>query len=164
MKLSEFMANYTANPEYKGLVTNDNMVLAIDITKEALTEGDYEVVGTSIMGVDRQLNPTTSTNNYLYTGSVTSKNGQEPTFKITGHRYEGDPAQDYMCSNDIKFGVGEAVKVPYVWLSTLTFKGEKSVGAIIVNSDGGGNASENSAIDIDLRVTQKPVEYTYSAA
>lgn len=52
----------------------------------------------------------------------------------------------------------------YVYFSVLTGKGEKGTASIIVNSDGGGNAGENSAISIDLRsVGVKPTEYTYAA-
>ena len=53
--------------------------------------------------------------------------------------------------------------VPYVYFSVLTGKGEKGQVSIIVNSDGGGNAGENSAISIDLRsVGTKPTAYSYS--
>ena len=46
----------------------------------------------------------------------------------------------------------------------LTGKGEKGTASIIVNSDGGGNAGENSSISIDLKsVGTAPTEYTYSA-
>ena len=52
----------------------------------------------------------------------------------------------------------------YVYFSILTGKGEKGTVSIIVNSDGGGNAGENSSISIDLRsVGTAPTEYTYSA-
>ena len=61
-------------------------------------------------------------------------------------------------------GVGQKVVVPYVYFSLLTGKGEKGTVSIIVNSDGGGNAGENSAISVDLRsVGTAPTEYTYSA-
>ena len=59
--------------------------------------------------------------------------------------------------------MGQKVIVPYVYFSVLTGKGEKGTASIIVNSDGGGNAGENSAISIDLRsVGTKPTEYTYN--
>lgn len=64
----------------------------------------------------------------------------------------------------IAHGVGQKVVVPYVYFSILTGKGEKGTVSIIVNSDGGGNAGENSSISIDLRsVGTAPTEYTYSA-
>ena len=62
----------------------------------------------------------------------------------------------------IGLGAIEITTVPD--FSILTGKGEKGQVSIIVNSDGGGNAGENSAISIDLRsVGTKPTEYTYTA-
>ena len=100
---------------------------------------------------------------YIRTGLSTSKTGTQRTFSITGDRYIGDAFQDYCFGLDIAHGVGQAVVVPYVYFSVLTGKGEKGQVSIIVNSDGGGNAGENSAISIDLRsVGTKPTAYSYS--
>ena len=100
---------------------------------------------------------------YIRTGLSTSKTGTQRTFSITGDRYIGDAVQDYCFGLDIAHGVGQAVVVPYVYFSVLTGKGEKGQVSIIVNSDGGGNAGENSAISIDLRsVGTKPTAYSYS--
>lgn len=98
------------------------------------------------------------------TGLSTSKTGTQRTFAITGDRYIGDAFQDYCFGINIAHGVGQKVVVPYIYFSILTGKGEKGTISIIVNSDGGGNAGENSSISIDLRsVGTAPTEYTYSA-
>ena len=142
MKVSELMVGYTPDDEFEGFATNDDWVLAVGIG-ETTSEKDYTVV---------------------QQGIATSKTGTQRTFAITGDRYIGDAFQDYCFGIGIAHGVGQKVVVPYVYFSILTGKGEKGTVSIIVNSDGGGNAGENSSISIDLRsVGTAPTEYTYSA-
>ena len=164
MKVSELMAGYTPSPEFAGLATNDDWVLAVGIGEEVTDENDYTVVQQGVSGLDPQLNPVTQDSQYIRTGLSTSKTGTQRTFAITGDRYIGDAFQDYCFGLDIAHGVGQKVVVPYVYFSILTGKGETGTASIIVNSDGGGNAGENSAISIDLRsVGTAPTAYTYSA-
>ena len=57
-----------------------------------------------------------------------------------------------------------AVIRSYVYFCVLNGVGEQGRASIIVNSDGGGNAGENAAIDIEIRKAgEQPAEYTYSA-
>lgn len=163
MKVSDLMAGVTPEEEYEGQVTADDWVLAVGIGKAA-TEKDYTVVQQYISGLDPQLNPVTQDKQYIRTGMSTSKTGTQRTFAITGDRYIGDKFQDYCFGLDIAHGVGQEVVVPYVFFCILNGKGEKGTASIIVNSDGGGNAGENSSISIDLKsVGTAPTEYTYSA-
>lgn len=163
MKVSELMRGVTPEAEYEGFATNDNWVLAVGIG-EAATEKDYTVVQMGVKGLDPQLNPVTQDDQYIRAGMSTSKTGAQRSFAITGNRYHGDDFQDYCFGLGVAFGVGQAVVVPYVYFSMLTGKGEKGMASIIVNSDGGGNAGENSSISIDLKSTGvAPTEYTYSA-
>ena len=163
MKVSELMKNITPDPEFKGFVTNDDMVLAVGIGEITAGEKDYTVVQMGISGLDPQMNPVTQDKQYIRAGLSTTKTGTQRTFAITGDRYIGDPFQDYCFGLDIAHGVGQKVVVPYIYFSVLTGKGEKGTASIIVNSDGGGNAGENAGISIDLRsVGTKPTEYTYS--
>lgn len=50
-----------------------------------------------------------------------------------------------------------------MYFSILTGKGESGTAAIIVNSDGSGNAGASAEIDVDIRCTKTPDEYTYAA-
>lgn len=164
MKLSELMAGYEPDEMFEGFATNDDWVLAVGIGEVASGEKDYTVVQMGIAGLDPQLNPVTQDKQYIRTGLSTSKTGTQRSFAVTGDRYIGDEFQDYCFGLDIAHGVGQAVVVPYVFFSILTGKGEKGTVSIIVNSDGGGNAGENSSISIDLKsVGTAPTEYTYSA-
>ena len=163
MKVSELMAGYTPAPTYEGAITADDWVLAVGIG-EAASEKDYIVVQQSISGLDPQMNPVTQDTQYIRTGLSTSKTGTQRTFAISGDRYIGDKFQDHCFSIAVAHGTGQDVVVPYVFFNLKNGKGEKGTVSIIVNSDGGGNAGENSTISVDLKsVGIAPTEYTYSA-
>lgn len=163
-KVSELMAGYTPNEDFEGWVTNDDWVFAIDTTGAAESEKDYEVVQMGIAGLDAQLNPITQDKQYIRAGQTTTKTGTQRTFAVTGDRYIGDGAQDFIFSHKIKYGTGNDVVVPYVYFNVLNGKGEKGTVSVIVNSDGGGNAGESSAISVDFKkIGAMPTEYTYSA-
>lgn len=164
MKLSVLMSEITPDTQYEGWATNDDYVLAIDIG-EASSEADYEVVQMGISGLDSQMNPITVDKTYIRAGQSTMKTGNQRSFKVSGDRYVGDAAQDFMLSHGIKYGTGNSVVVPYVYFNILNGKGEKGKVSIIVNSDGSGNAGESSAVDIELKKSgSTPTEYTYTAA
>lgn len=167
MKLSELMQGHTPNPDYEGWVTNDDYVFAIDLNPHGETETaakDYAVVQLGIEGLDAQLNPTTTDKTYIRAGQSTQKTGTQRSFKVSGDRYIGDEAQDYIMGHKIKYGTGNAAVTNYVYFNILNGKGEKGQVSIITNSDGGGNAGESAAIDVEFKkIGAVPVEYTYSA-
>lgn len=169
MKLSELMSGVTPDTSYSGVVTNDNMVLAVDCGATAATSitsstvKDFAVVQTGISGVDSNLNAESEDKTYLRAGKSTTKTANQRSFSITGDRFEGDDFQDFALSHAIKYGVGGAVQRKYVYFNMLTGKGESGVMSVVVNSDGSGNAGEASTIDIELKgVGEAPAEYTYS--
>lgn len=166
MTLAELMAGHTPTPDYEGWVTNDDYVLAVDISSAKDAEpGTYVVVELGVAGLDAQLNPTTQDKTYIRAGQSTTKTGTQRSFKVSGDRYVGDAFQDYALSHAIKYGTGNAVSVPYVYFCLLNGKGEKGVASIIVNSDASGNAGESAAVDIELKkLGSQPVDYTYSAS
>ena len=166
MKLRELMAKYTPNPEYEGWVTNDDYVLAIDTDPGAevpTEDDDFAVVEMGISGLDSQMNPVTQDKQYIRAGQSTTKTGTQRTFALSGDRYVGDEAQDYILDHKIKYGTGNSVVTNYVYFNILTGKGEKGQCSIIVNSDGSGNAGESSAVDVEFRkIGAQPAEYTYT--
>ncbi len=165
MKLSELMSGVTPSADYEGIANTDDFVLAIDIADTPSTKkGDYIVVQTGITAVDAQLNPETEDKTYLRTGKSTNKTATQRTFNVTGDRFEGDDFQDFACSHAIKFGKGQKIVKPYVYFSMLTGKGESGQAAIIVNSDGSGDAGAAAEVDIDIMCNNsQPTEYTYSS-
>ena len=167
MKLSELMQGYVPNPDFEGWVTNDDFVLAIDLTPgsdPATTPANYGVVQMGVEGLDAQLNPITVDKTYIRAGQSTLRTGTQRSFKVAGDRYIGDEVQNYIMSHAIKYGTGNKVITNYVYFNVLNGIGEKGQVTIIVNSDGGGNAGESAAIDVELKKVGKvPEEYTYSA-
>lgn len=167
MKLSELMAGFEPDAEFEGWVTNDDWVFAINLTPGTPTTqvSDYGIVQMGIEGLDAQLNPITSEKTYIRAGQSTQRTGTQRSFAVTGDRYIGDEVQDYIFSHDIKYGTGNAVVTDYVYFNVLNGKGEKGQVSIIINSDGGGNVGESSAIDVEFRkIGSNPAEYTYSAS
>ena len=164
MKLDELMKGYTPDENYTGFVTNDDYVLAIN-TGKATKEGEYEVVELGVSGLDSQMNPITQDKTYIRAGQSTMKTGTQRSFKVSGDRYVGDAAQDYMLAHGMKYGTGNAVVTDYVYFCLLNGIGEKGKASIIVNSDGSGNAGESSAVDIELKKSGSiPEEYKYAAS
>lgn len=163
MKLSELMQGKQPNPDFTGFVTNDDMVLAVDITgADDTADGDYVVVQMGIEGLDAQNNPVTTDKQYIRAGKSTTKTGNQRTFKATGDRYIGDAFQDFACSPAVMNGVGQTCVVPYLYFCLLTGKGERGTATVVTNSDGSGNAGENAAVDIELKKCgAMPAAYTY---
>ena len=163
-KVSELMAGYTPNPDFDGWVTNDDWVFAIGVTGEETSEKDYEVVQRGIAGLDAQLNPITQDKTYIRAGQTTTKTGTQRTFAVTGDRYIGDGAQDFIFSHKIKYGTGSDVVVPYIYFSLRTGKGEKGTCTLIVTSDVGGSAGSPATFACDVKGIGTPDEFDYTAA
>lgn len=166
MKISELMQGKTPNADYEGWVTNDDWVFAIDLTPtsaSATDVKDYAVVQMGIEGLDAQLNPVTVDKTYIRAGQSTQKTGNQRSFTVSGDRYIGDEAQDYIFKHAVKYGTGNSAITNYVYFNILNGKGEKGQVSIIVNSDGAGNAGESSSIDVEFKkIGNIPTEYTYS--
>ena len=167
MKLSELMTGRTPNENFEGVVTNDDYVLALDCGATAAKDfsgaSDFAVVGQGITGLDSNLNPITQDKTYIRAGQSTTKTGNQRSFSATGDRYIGDEFQEFALSHAVKYGTGQSVVRKYVYFNMLTGKGEKGECAIIVNSDGSGEAGNSAGIDIELKKSgAAPTEYTYS--
>lgn len=167
MKLSELMQDITPKADYTGWVTNDDFVFAVNTAPDAsqtTKESDYAVVQMGIEGLDALMNPITQEKQYIRAGMSTQKTGTQRSFAVTGNRYVGDEAQDFIMSHKMKYGTGNGVITDYLYFNILTGKGEKGQCSIIVNSDGSGISGEAATIDVEFRkVGGMPVEYTYTA-
>lgn len=164
MKVSEVMAGITPSKNFEGIANTDDFILAINISDDKDADvADYEVIQGAVGGVDAQMDPETSDKTYIREGKSTSKTATQRTFSVTGDRKHGVPFQDFCFSHAIKFGTGAKVVRPYVYFSMLTGEGEKGEAAIIVNSDGGGDAGNTAEFDVDISATKTPGEYTYAA-
>ena len=169
MKLSELMGKVTVNKQFTGFVTNDDWVLAVDCGETAAADftdvGNFAVVQMGVAGLDSNLNPITQDKTYIRAGQSTAKTGNQRSFAVTGDRYIGDEFQDFALSHPIKYGTGQTVVRKYVYFNIITGAGEKGDAAIIVNSDGSGEAGNSSEIDIELKKSgAQPEEYNWTAA
>lgn len=167
MRLSEMMALLpTPDPAFKGAVTNDDNILAIDTSEDQdAAIGDYVVVRDMIAGIDPALNPTSASKTYLYDGTSDIKNNTQRTFKVTGDREAGSAFQDHVLDHGVIFGRGQTCVRNYVYFCALTGIGEKGKVSIIVNKDGGGAGGENAGIDVDLKKTgANPEKFDYAVA
>lgn len=166
MKLSELMTGVTVSDSFEGAMTHNDMVLAIDTSEGGTGDvKDYAVLQVQVEGTEATLDAETSEKTYIRTGKATQKTGTQRKFSISGERYVGDEAQDFIFSHKIKFGIGADVVVPYVYFSMRTGKGEKGTVMIAVNTDGGGDASGGLEFSVELSQNgNSPVEYTYTPA
>ena len=164
MKLSELMAGHTPDAAYKGYVTNDDFVLAVDCSEDGSADvSDYAVAQLGVTGLDANLNPVTQDKTYIRAGQSTMKTGNQRSFAVSGDRYVGDEFQDFALSHAIMYGTGQTVIRAYVYFCLLNGKGEKGAASIIVNSDGSGSAGESAEVDIEIRkASAQPTEYTYT--
>ena len=166
MTVTEFMSAVEVKGNFKGLTLADDFVLAINLSghTESSDPGTYTVVEAGLKSADGQLNPEEKTNSYIRKGKSTTKTGVQRSFSLDMDRYIGDEAQDFFDSYDVKYGTGQKCVVDYVFFNMLTGKGEKGKASLMVNTDAGGNAGDNSTFAIELSKSgDMPEAYTWSA-
>lgn len=164
MLLKKMFENVTTDPAFKGFLTTDNMVLAVDISAEQNAEVDDYAVVCYGGGTDRSssLNPEEKTNSYYYKGKSTLKTGNQRTIDFTEDRYIGDKFQDYALSHEQKYAIGQAAVKNYVYFNTLTGEGEKGQGSLIISDDGSGAPEENLSISGSIKKSgANPAKFTY---
>ena len=164
MNLSELMTGVTPSPDYEGIVTAGDMVLAVDFSGEATGPADYIVADEGVTEQSGALEATTAESTHLRSGTRTTKTGTTRTFTVTGDRFAGDEFQDALLDHKIKYGTGQAVVRPYVYFNMLTGKGEQGSISIAVEDDHSGAAGANAGWSATLTSSGTPKEYTYSAS
>ena len=162
MALKTLMDTVTIDPDFTGVEIADDIVFAINTTPndESSKVSNYVVGELAAKGIESSLNAETQESTYIRAGKSTTKTGTQRTFQYEADRYVGDPFQDYCLSK--KYATGQDVITDYVYFNIKNGKGEKGKVSIIVESDGGGNAGENSTVSINFnKVGSKPVDYTW---
>lgn len=163
MKLSELMKDVTPNPEFEGIVTAGDMVLAIDFEGEGTTPGNFIVADGGITEQSGALEAKTAESTYLRGGTTSSKTGTKRTFTVAGDRFAADEFQDALLAHKVKYGTGQKVIKSYIYFNMLTGKGEQGKLSIAVEDDAGGEAGSNATWSATLTAVGTPTEYTYSA-
>lgn len=164
MKLSELMKDVTPKPEFEGIVTAGDMVLAVDFSGTASDPGEYIVADGGVTEQSGALEATTAESTYLRSGTTETKTGTKRTFTVAGDRMAADDFQEALLAHNIKYGTGQSVIKPYVYFNMLTGKGEQGKLSIAVEDDEGGEAGANATWSATLTAVGTPTEYTYSAA
>lgn len=163
MKLSELMAGVTPSPDFEGVATAGDYVLAVDFSGAAENPGDYIVADGGVTEQSGALEATTAESTYLRSGTTETKTGTKRTFTVAGDRIAKDDFQEALLAHDIKFGTGQKVIKPYVYFCMLTGKGEQGSLSIAVEDDQGGEAGGNATWSATLTAKGTPKEYTYQA-
>ncbi|MEG0304360.1 MAG: hypothetical protein RR576_01400 [Oscillospiraceae bacterium] len=164
MKLSELMKGFTPSPNFKGVATAEDYILAVDFSGTAAKPNDYLVAQEGITEHSGSLNPQTKDNQFIRGGMQTRKTGNQRSFKLAGAIYIGDEFQDALNAHTLKYGQGEAVIKKYVYFNMLTGKGEQGKVSIMVEDDPSGTAGENAGVSATLSAIGTPTEYIYTAA
>ena len=93
----------TPNPEYKGVETADDFILAIQTDAAKQTKpSDWIVCADHIKEHAGSLNAATSDDTFIRTGPVTTKGAVQRTLAISGNRCVGDAFQDFLLSHQIR--------------------------------------------------------------
>lgn len=160
MLLGELMKGYTPDPSFTGELMADDFVLAIKTSDISDKIDDYAVVQEHVSGVDSALNSENSDKQYIRGGKSSSKKSTQRTFTVTGDRFIGDEAQDFLDKK--KYENGADACTSYVYFNLKNGKGEKGIVSIAVDKDGGGNSGDNAGISIKLSKNGAlPEDYTY---
>lgn len=170
MTIADLMSGRTPSSSYEGWVTADDMVLAVDCNsspKTGWTPADvatFSVAEVGASGVTSALNPITADKTYIRAGKSTMKTGNQRSFAISGDRYIGDDFQDFCMGHAVKYGTGTDCVRKYVYFNIRSGKGESGEVAIIVDSDGSGEAGSSAAFAVNLMKSgSAPADYTYAA-
>lgn len=164
MKLSELMKGVTPSPEFEGVVTAGDYVLAVDFSGSASGPADYIVADGGVTEQSGALEATTAESTYLRSGTTETKTGTKRTFTVAGDRMAADDFQEALLAHTIKYGTGQSVIKKYVYFCILTGKGEQGSLSIAVEDDQGGEAGGNATWSATLTAVGTPTEYTYSAS
>lgn len=164
MKLSELMSGVTPKPEFEGVVTAGDYVLAVDFSGEATSPDEYIVADGGVTEQSGALEATTAESTYLRSGTTETKTGTKRTFTVAGDRMAADAFQEALLAHPIKYGTGQSVIKKYVYFCMLTGKGEQGSLSIAVEDDQGGEAGSNATWSATLTAVGTPTEYTYSPA
>lgn len=162
MKLSELMADLELIPDFQGIVTADDYVLAVGFKGETDPK-EYLVAQEGITEHSGTMSAQTSENTYIRSGAQSTKTGTTRTISVSGHRYIGDAFQDALLDHELKYGTGHSVIKPYVYFCKITGKGERGNISIVIEEDPSGAAGNNAGVKATLTACGTPQAYTYTA-
>lgn len=168
MTIAELMAGKEVNASYEGLLTVDDYVLAIDTDptgEDPTADTAYAVLQKGITGYPGNLNPEQVTRQFIRTGQQTMVTSKQFTLTVSGTRYVGDPAQDYILDFGRIFATGQDLVTNYIFFDIKTGKGWKGKCTISLSTIADGEAGDDATFSCDLAGTEvNPSEWDYTTA
>lgn len=153
----------TPNAEYTGVETANDFIFAVCTDSESQTsEKAWIVCADHVSEHSSALNASTEDTEYIRTGRVTDKTSVSRQLSVSGHRCVGDAFQDWLLSHKIKYGTGDDVKVPYLYFSLRTGKGDKGECNLVVTADASGAAGAKAGFAATAYCIGTPEEFDYS--
>lgn len=132
-----------------GFALNYTNVHAIDITPNA-ADHTWAYIGQGIQSITPSPNETVDTTYYYNGGGQASSDttGVDATVSFSGHRYYGDPAQDYIAALDYIFGEARKTYYRHVAPDGRVLEGPCSITNIV---NGGGDANGKGTFSFDIK-------------
>ena len=165
MTITELMNGKETNPSYKGILTTDDYVLAINTDPTNVSpkkDNEYHVLEKGVKGYPSNLNPKEKTRQFIRGGEQTVVLSKQATYNVTGVRFVGDEAQDFLLGYKVMFGVGQDVITDYIYFDIKTGNGWKGKCSISVNSIAEGEAGDDAGFSCSLKGTEiAPKEWSY---
>ena len=89
LKLKDLFANVATDPSFKGFITTDQMVMAIDTSDSQDADIDeFDVAYMGFTDKSSSLNPKEKTSSYYYHGESAIKPGNQRTVEFKAERYK----------------------------------------------------------------------------
>lgn len=145
------------------LAINYNYALKIN-TAPKETEKKMALISDGFDNISKALNEVLYQGSYLGDGGwgSTEVTGGQLTFTISGVRKHGDEAQDYIFSDAVKHGWGDARKTDFeiTYPDGSKLSGDCTLAKI---TEGGGASQSADAVSVEIHVNGRPV-YTPKAS
>ncbi|EQB34632.1 capsid protein [Virgibacillus sp. CM-4] len=141
----------------KGFLLNSKYFMEINVTPSEETE-TWERLAKGITSMEPDPNEETSQDNY-YDGDgygETDVIGAQLISSFSGHRYYGDPAQDYIYSKVLELGPSRRTDYRLTLPDGSTFEGPCTIANIV---GPGGDAMAKGEISFEIHFAGKP-QYT----
>ncbi|MCY8867403.1 capsid protein [Bacillus spizizenii] len=138
----------------KGLLVNSKHKFRLDITPDAETR-TMERMAVGFSSFDPNPNEETDQTNYLNGRGfkTTTVMGGQLTISFSGHRYFGDPVQDWIFSKQMKIGTERESYFEWEQPDGIIIAGPVTIAAI---SGPGGDAGAKGDVTIDIHYNGEP--------
>ncbi|MCY8902962.1 capsid protein [Bacillus spizizenii] len=138
----------------KGLLINSKHKFKLDITPDAETR-TLERLAVGFSSFDPNMNEETDQTKYLNGGGLgtTTVMGGQLTISFSGHRYFGDPVQDWIFSKQLQVGTERESFFEWTQPDGTVVEGPVTIAAI---TGPGGDAGAKGDITVEVHYNGEP--------